>query len=131
MGGGSVRRAVMAGGGSVVVAAAVALALGGPAEGRGGPPCPKQALCVWQHEDFQGKRVVITGTGISNEIAEKLDDEATALFNRRGKVSRLYARKNANGNVFCAGPQDQIPNFGDFNDMASSSKLTSKPGCPF
>lgn len=127
----SVRRSAI-GALSGAAIAVLLLALGGSAQGRGDPPCPAGALCVWEHSDFDGKRVVVTGTGISNEIAEKMDDEVSSVFNRRGKASRLYARKNANGDTFCVSPQAEIPFVGgEFNDVASSSKLTKKPGCPF
>ena len=94
---------------------------------QGPPPCPRQTLCVWKHEDYQGKRLTIDRKGISNEIARELDDEVTSFYNRRDGVSYLYEDKNGEGSRYCIPQHASSVNIGDvFDDLASSSKLTNK-----
>jgi Peptidase inhibitor family I36 len=120
-----------------VAVAASALVVSGTASAGGeakGPPkvCPSKALCVFSSDNFMGDRVVVRRKGISNKIAEQMDDATSSVVNTRGKVSRLYKGKNANGGVFCVNAHAAVPSVGpDFNDTASSSKLTTKIGCPF
>jgi hypothetical protein len=94
------------------------------------PPCPKKTLCVWQ-DGYVGEKLKIDGKGISNEIARKLDDEVSSFYNRRNGVAYLYEDKNAKGDRYCIPPKGHTDYIGDFfNDRVSSSKLTSKDGCP-
>lgn len=108
----------------------IALAPGNVGARGEAPPCPKKTLCVWEDASYQGVRVKIDGRGISNEIAQKLDDQASSVYNRRGDVSYLYTDQNGEGESFCIEPKDYIGFISGFNDVASSSKLTKKNHCP-
>jgi hypothetical protein len=93
--------------------------------------CPSKTLCVWEHADFDGKLVKITKKGVSNKLAEKMNNEASSVINNFNKRAFLYDKRNAEGDRFCLAGGDQVPFIGDFNDLASSSKVTkSDKLCP-
>ena len=98
---------------------------------QGPPPCPRKTLCVWEDENYQGKRLTIDGKGISNKLAHKMDDAVTSVYNRRNGASLLYPDKNGEGESYCVEPKATAANVGvEFNDVFSSSKLTAKDECP-
>ncbi len=90
------------------------------------PPCPKQTLCVFEHDNFEGQRVKIGGTGVSNKLADEMNNQASSYYNRRGRVSFLYVGRNAEGERECAAPREAETSLPGFNDLASSTKLTKK-----
>jgi maltose-binding protein MalE len=112
---------------------AVVAQLGGKAQA-GIEPCPEKTLCVWQHNDGGGQLVKIKSDGISNKLAEKMNNEASSLINNRGKRSYLYDKRNGQGAKICLSPHDSFSDLGaefGFNDLASSSKNTDKKSdCP-
>jgi hypothetical protein len=115
-----------------VTAAALAVASVGGTASAGPPACPEKTLCVWQHADFDGQLVKITKKGVSNKLAEKMNNEASSVINNFNKRAFLYDKRNAEGDRFCFAGGDEVPNLGPFNDLASSSKVTkSDKLCPF
>lgn len=119
--------------GAAGVGAALLLAgLAGPAGAhRAHPPCPRATLCVWADSNFEGKRIEIDGNGVSNQLSRELDNEVTSVFNRRSGIATLFDGKNAEGPNRCFKPKGITTDLGvDFTDVASSTKLQPKLGCP-
>jgi hypothetical protein len=107
--------------------------IAGGAEQRVEPSCPKRTLCVYEHDQWEGQRVKITETGISNKLAEQMNNRASSAWNRRGKTAVLYTGKNAHGGRLCIRPGGfpDILSLAGFNDVASSTKLSKKAtACP-
>jgi Peptidase inhibitor family I36 len=113
--------------------AAVALAVPGEG-GAGGLGCPDDRVCVWEHDDGNGVQVKLRGRGVSNKLADKMNNEASSLFNNTGGAMFLYDKRNAKGDRVCFGPSVEVPSFTiagkGFNDRASSAKLTGRDDCP-
>ena len=101
-----------------------------PPRARRGPPCPDKALCVFEHNDYAGQRIVIKRRGVSNKLFKQLDDTASSVINTRGKVSHLYSEKGGEGDAYCVEPGGTTNDLGGYNDLASSSKNTRKNQCP-
>ncbi|GGJ76555.1 hypothetical protein GCM10010123_03170 [Pilimelia anulata] len=65
---------------------------------RGGKPCPAEALCLYEHADYQGEIVTLSTCGIFNLATFKLstgkpwNDQASSYLNRRpaGMWSHFY-----------------------------------------
>ena len=111
---------------------AVMVSLTGTA-GAGGTGCPSKTLCVYGSDNFAGDVVKISKDGISNKIAEKLNNAASSVVNNRNRRSFLYDGKNGKGERVCITPHAEITSLGafSFNDLASSSKNTNnKTECP-
>jgi hypothetical protein len=100
-----------------------------PPRARRGPPCPNKALCVFEHNDFGGERIVITRVGVSNKLFKRFDDTASSAVNNRGKASYLYSEKNAEGDRFCIERHSSVGDLMSFNDAASSSRNASARNC--
>jgi hypothetical protein len=117
-----------------LAAAAGVLALMPSAVGARGeaPPCPRQTLCLWKQIGYEGKRVEIEGHGVSNQLAQEMNNEASSYYNRRGSVSYLYEDKNGEGDGYCISPRDFYSDLdgGGFGNRASSTRLTPKDQCP-
>ena len=94
--------------------------------------CPKRTVCVFADINFIGERVTLTKPGISNKLANKMNNEASSVVNDRGKAVFLYDNKNGHGVATCIAPHTYAEDLSDrtFNDMASSSKLTKREHCP-
>ena len=93
-------------------------------------PCPKRTLCLWKHSNYAGKRIEIQGKGLSNQIANQLNNEVSSGYNRRSAVSYLYEGKHGEGDFFCFVAKEEVSYVGDaFNDVASSSRLTTQDLC--
>jgi sarcosine oxidase delta subunit len=100
----------------------------------GGEACPAKTLCVWEHNEGAGQLVKIAKDGISNKLAEKMNNGASSVINNRNKRAYLYDRRNGKGTKVCLSPGAEVGDLGsfaDFNDLASSSKNTDrKSDCP-
>jgi Peptidase inhibitor family I36 len=129
-------RAAGAAGGMIAIAAAAALGAGASADvgqaQRGG--CPDKTLCVWENDDDGGTLVKIHGTGVSNKLAQKLNNQASSAINNRGRRAYLYDKRNGDGDRICLDPHAEVASLGDygnFNDLASSSRNAKpKSDCP-
>lgn len=97
---------------------------------RRGPLCPDRALCVWEHNNQAGQRVVIRRKGLSDKLARKMDNAASSAINNRGKLAYLYSNKKGGGDVYCLEPGMEANDLGGFNDLASSSRNTGRSTCP-
>jgi hypothetical protein len=101
-----------------------------PPKARRGPPCPDKALCVFEHNDYAGERIVIKRKGVSNKLFKRFDETASSVINTRNKFSNLYADKGGEGAAYCVEPGGAVSDLGGFNDLASSSKNARKKECP-
>ena len=99
-----------------------------------GGGCPDKTLCVWQDNEGGGQLVKISSDGISNKLANKMNNEASSVINNRNRRAYLFAGRNGKGTKVCLSPHAEIGDLGsfaDFNDVASSSKNTDRTeGCP-
>jgi hypothetical protein len=113
---------------------ALSASLGGSASAGTKPLCPKKTLCVWADDKGGGQLVKIKKDGISNKLAEKMNNEASSVINNRNRRSYLYDKRNGKGEKVCLSPHAEIVSLGafaDFNDMATSSKnAKKKKACP-
>ena len=115
-----------------VAATAVALiSTAGDAGARGGG-CPDNKLCIWKHEGFDGQRVKIGGSGVSNKLAREMNNHAHSVRNNLDTAAFLYEKKNANGDFICFDPDTEDQNLGlsGFQDRASSTRITNGNICP-
>jgi len=95
------------------------------------PVCPRGYLCVFEDANYGGQVVKFHRLGLSNRLADKMDDAASSVMNRRGGVSYLYEDPDGGGGSFCLEPHQSSTYVGDqFNDVASSTRLTKKNHCP-
>ncbi|MDQ2675923.1 MAG: peptidase inhibitor family I36 protein [Actinomycetota bacterium] len=109
---------------------ALAPAAGEAAKGKTKKSCPKEALCVWTKAGFAGKRVVVKDDGVSNAIANKINNKASSIKNRFGETIRIYDKRNANGELRCVGGVGQVDDLGgsyNFDNRAASSKVLNGP----
>ena len=75
----------------------------------------------------------IKSDGISNKLAEKMNNEASSFINNRNRRAYLYDKRNGEGERICLGPTVSAPSLGaySFNDLASSSRNSKvKKDCP-
>ena len=100
-----------------------------PPKARLGGPCPDKALCVFEHNDYAGERIVIKREGVSNKLFKRFDETASSAINNRGKASYLYSEKNAEGDWFCIERRSGVGDMGSFNDAASSSRNAGGRNC--
>jgi hypothetical protein len=99
----------------------------------GGDPsvCPKQTLCVWGDSFYSAQLVKMKNVGVTNKLGKKMDDQASSVFNRRGRVSYLYADADGQGESYCIEPHQKITFLTFYNDVASSARLTKhRKQCP-
>ena len=99
-------------------------------ERRGGG-CNEGSLCLYEHNKGGGEIVRINGSGLSNRLAEKMNNAASSVVNYRNKRAFLYDKRNGKGERLCVDPhaKGNIPS--GFNDLASSSKNTNNDNkCP-
>jgi hypothetical protein len=120
--------------GFVAAAAMVAMiaSLGGQASA--GPPCPEKTLCLFEHNGFTGQVVKIRKDGVSNKLAEKMNNQASSAVNNLRTRAFLYEKRNGKGDKICLQHKDYWESLGttfDFNDVASSSRNTkNRDDCP-
>jgi hypothetical protein len=127
----STRLALLALGGAAV---ALLASLGGSASAGPTPLCPEKTLCVFEHNEAGGQVVKLTKKGVSNKLAKKMNNEASSVLNETNKRIFLHDKRNGKGDRVCISPfggTASLADFGDFNDRASSSKITkNKEDCP-
>lgn len=127
------RMAIAAGAMTMAVAVGAGLAMSGSATARG-DTCPDGKLCIWENNEGGGQQVNISGKrGISNKLANKMNNEASSLVNATDVKVFLYDRRNAKGESRCFFPGDEVADLGadsGFNDIASSTKVARGETCP-
>jgi hypothetical protein len=102
-----------------------------PPHASGGTGCPNLKLCVWSGTNNTGTGLKIRGdVGVSNKIANYLNNQASSAHNLTGHAVYLYDRRNAEGDKVCIEPGDYVSDLQTFNDRASSSKVKSSDVCP-
>jgi hypothetical protein len=105
------------------LAATAAALSAGPAALAGPPPCER--VCIFADANYSGQMVTIRGKGISNKLAEKMNNSASSVINATNDRVLLYSKRNARGFNFCVSPNSAVDWVGtDFNDVASSTKIT-------
>jgi hypothetical protein len=94
--------------------------------------CPKQTVCVFADVNLVGEKVKLTKPGVSNKLAVKMNNQASSVVNDRAKAVFLFDKKDGKGVSICIGPHSYVEDLEDreFNDVASSSKLTKRDHCP-
>jgi hypothetical protein len=111
--------------------AAVALGVMPATVGARGASCDKGTLCIWADASYSGQQVNLKHKGISNKLAEKMDNLASSVKNRRDTVAFLYTDTDGLGDSYCVEPHQKVDFLGLFNDVASSTKITAhKHHCP-
>jgi len=107
------------------VVALTALALSPAAAQASSSHCPQGALCVWTGKDFKGQRLVITHIGVSNVIADVMNNEVSSVKNHYKFTAWLYEKRNAEGGNIClqSGGQTNLGGSFGFNNEASPSRL--------
>src|SRR5919201_1205807 len=70
-----------------------------------GESCPDNTLCLYQHDDFAGELVKLPKHGLSNKLAEQMNNEASSVINNRNKRVYLYAKRNGKGDRVCFSPE--------------------------
>jgi hypothetical protein len=137
----AMKRNSLAGAGTLAVIATFAIVLiAGPAsqgasKAKAGPDCPKNALCLWDEEDYKGQRVVVKATKLSNKVFNKMNDLASSAFlNRKDRVAELFADANGGGESICLYEDNRwrINKIGaPFDDAISSTRVKKSlpPSC--
>ena len=99
----------------------------GAAKAKAKPDCPKNALCLWDEENYKGQRVVVRGTGLSNKVFNQMNDLTSSVFlNRKDRVAVLYADADGGGESICLYEDNKwrINKIGaPFDDAISSTRL--------
>jgi hypothetical protein len=113
-------------------AGAVSLLQGGLAEGEARlSSCPAKYVCVYEDANLTGQKVKLgPKRGLTNRIAEKLNNEASSATSSRANAAIIYAGKNGKGDSRCIDGGD-VQNFAamSFDDVASSARLTRRDSC--
>ena len=103
------KRISLAGTGLATVAAALLViafsspaSLGAAAKAKAKPACPKDALCLWDKENYEGFRVVVKGNGLSNKVADQMNDLTSSVYlNRKDRIAVLYQDVDGEGDSIC------------------------------
>lgn len=90
--------------------------------------CPDGSYCFWSKQNYEGKRVVISKSGISNKLFNEMNKRASSMKNRRSDYVIIYTQKNGSGFSACfAGPN--LSNLAEFDNDGSSSRAGAG-ACP-
>lgn len=89
--------------------------------------CPENAICVWENVGYQGRRIVVEGKGLSNEIGEKFNDQASSVKFTGSTTGILY--RDFDGEVVGVCLDDarrRVRNLANasFDEEASSSRIS-------
>ena len=139
---GGMKRISLAGTALATVAAALFVlaltspaSLGAAAKAKAKPDCPKDALCLWDEENYKGQRVVVKGKRLSNKIFDQMNDLTSSVFlNRKDRVGVLYMDTDGEGESICLYEENRwrINKIGaPFDDAISSTQLKKNmpPSC--
>lgn len=97
-----------------------------------GDNCPNGFVCLWEDQGYAGNRIKIKDErGVSNKVADEMNNAASSLSNQGDHAVRIYDRKNAKGIRTCFEAGGYTSSLGDagFNDRASSTKVIGKELC--
>jgi Peptidase inhibitor family I36 len=125
---GVAKRGTVVAGALSAIAAAVALT-GAATAGVPKPVCEAGELCVYGDGAFLGQLVDLKRPGkVSNALANRMDDAASSVRNRRGRVAMLFANPDGKGERVCIEPRTALPELDalGFADVASSSLISRK-----
>jgi hypothetical protein len=109
--------------------------LGAAAKAKAKPDCPKNALCLWDKENYEGFRVVVRGKGVSNKVFDEMNDLTSSVFlNRKNRIAVLYQDTDGGGGSICLYEDNRwrINKIGaPFDDAISSTQLKKNlpPSC--
>jgi Peptidase inhibitor family I36 len=93
--------------------------------------CHPGHLCVWAKPNAGGAKVSLSKSGVSNELANKMNNKASSAINNREGAIFLYDRRDGNGDQICMEPLSKANlSMFNFDNKASSSKLTNRNHCP-
>jgi Peptidase inhibitor family I36 len=94
------------------------------------PDCPKNAICLWDEEDYQGQRVVVKTKNPSDRVYNEMNDLASSAFmSRKEGVAVLYTDTSSDGEAVCLYEQNhrRIKGFPDpFDDSISSTDVKGR-----
>jgi hypothetical protein len=109
------------------LAASGAQTQGAATKAKAKPECPKNALCLWDEENYEGQRVVVKDTGLSNKIFDKMNDLTSSVFlNRKDRVAILWTDFAGQGAAVCLHEENRWRNNklgAPFDDSISSTKI--------
>jgi hypothetical protein len=106
-------------------------AVGEAAKGGADKSCPDDAICAWTKAGFEGKRVVISGKGVSNKIGNQINNKTSSIKNRFETTIFVYDKRNGAGESRCVGGLGRVRNLGgsyDFENRVASSDAPEDPG---
>jgi len=106
-------------------------AAGDAAKSKGKSGCPDDAICVWKKADYQGKRLIVKGDGVSNKIGNKINNKTSSIKNGFDKTIFIYDKRNAKGESRCLGAKDKVADLAGsyvFDDLTTSSEVPDDPG---
>ncbi|MFD5246041.1 peptidase inhibitor family I36 protein [Amycolatopsis sp. NPDC058340] len=92
--------------------------------------CDANYVCLWQHRDFNGRRLQFQSAGLKNLVDYGFNDQMSSWYNRRGVDARWYYNIGS-GTSRCmqAGARSSYVGSGD-NDEATSLRIyTSASAC--
>lgn len=117
---------------TIVVAAVVALvpATGEAAKAKSTKRCPQDAFCVWSKPDYQGKKVVLTKNGVSNKIANQMNNRVSSTKNKFDLTVFIYDKRGAKGEIRCFSSNSKEADLGgsyNFDNRAASSLIPKDP----
>ncbi|MEO8091615.1 MAG: peptidase inhibitor family I36 protein [bacterium] len=120
--------------GLIISAVCGLLILAGPAGGaQKGAQCPRKHVCVWADPDYQGQMVALGKRGLSNKIFAQMNDQASSLKSRIGRVAFMFTDVDGEGIRMCVLPHLKVSSltiYGGMENSISSSKLTRRRDCP-
>ena len=125
------RHLPMAAAAAILLALAVANPFAGAAAKRGS--CSTGQVCFFSDADFQGQEVRVARKGISNKLAEKMNNQASSVVSFRDGATVVYDKRNGKGFRICLNPGTKTTDLSlaDFDDRATSTRNTSKSHCRF
>ncbi len=92
---------------SALIAAMALVALASASDAQASTKkCPKDSLCLWADENYEGKKLVIKEPGASN-VGKLMNNEASSVKSRysNSKSDRvlLFDKRGAKGDYLCLG----------------------------
>jgi hypothetical protein len=115
-------------------ALALTPAVGEAAKGGAKKSCPDNAICAWTKKGFEGKRVVVSGGGVSNKIGNQINNKTSSIKNGFETTIFIYDKRNAAGELRCLSGLGRVRNLGGsyaFDNRVASSNAPVDPGACF
>ncbi|MEC3976757.1 peptidase inhibitor family I36 protein [Amycolatopsis sp. H20-H5] len=87
--------------------------------------CTNDYVCVWEKDNFTGRRLQFHDAGLRNLTDYGFNDKASGWYNRRGVDARWYYDINGGGTSRCIQSGARSAKLGGDNDKMSSLRIYS------